>query len=229
MGFGAHFSYPEAAGKEFSHSLRPCSAPTSTLPVNTLCGHRLPLLHIEAIVVDRPSTRGRSWVLYDQKLSPSLGMELIFIVRIGMEDHCARPILAAADPKCSLEDIPDLREIVVVQRMMRTRLKAQNARVAMTSNVKSWEQLFSGHHNIFCPRCIGRGGASQIRRLIRLLSVGWRPPDWPPSGACLSLGASVLSSPRHAAEGDTTPGRRLVRGPLAILLSSLLRRMLSWS
>src|SRR5262249_44190092 len=108
-----------------------CSAPTSTLPVNTLCGHRLPLLHIEAIVVDRPSTRGWSWVLYDQDLSPSLGMELIFIVRIGMEDHCARPVLVAADPKCSLEDIPDLREIVVVQRMMRTRLKAQNARVRL--------------------------------------------------------------------------------------------------
>jgi hypothetical protein len=118
---------------------------------------------------------------------------------------------------------------VVVQRMMRTRLKAQNARVAMTSNVKSWEQLFSGHHNIFCPRCIGRGGASQIRRLIRLLSVGWRPPDWPPSGACLSLGASVLSSPRHAAEGDTTPGLRLVRCPLASLVSSSLRRELSWA
>src|SRR5262249_7987891 len=108
-----------------------CSAPTSTLPVNTLCGHRLPLLHIEAIVVDRPSTRGWAWVLDDQDLSPSLGMELLFIVRIGMEDHGARPVLVAADPKCALEDIPDLREIVVVQRMMRPRLKAQNARVRL--------------------------------------------------------------------------------------------------
>src|SRR5262249_31056361 len=119
----------ERSGRWRQSAAAECSAPTSTLPVNTLCGHRLLLLHIEAIVVDRPSTRSWSWVLYDQDLSPSLGMELIFIVRIGMEDHCARPVLAAANPKGSLEDIPDLREIVVVQRMMRTRLKAQNTRV----------------------------------------------------------------------------------------------------
>src|SRR5215510_3162092 len=64
--------------------------------------------------------------------------------------------------------------------------------VAMTSNVKSWEQLFSGHHNMFWPRCIGRGGASKRRRLILLLSVGWLPPSLPPSGACLALGTSIL-------------------------------------
>jgi hypothetical protein len=43
------------------------------------------------------------------------------------------------------------------------------------------------------------------------LSVGWRPPDWPPSGAGLHRGASLLSSPLHAAAGDPTPGLRLCR------------------
>jgi hypothetical protein len=50
-----------------------------------------------------------------------------------------------------------------------------------------------------------------MRRLILLLSVGWLPPDWPPSGACLARGSSVLYQPLHAAEGYTTPGLRLFR------------------
>jgi hypothetical protein len=38
---------------------------------------------------------------------------------------------------------------------------------------------------------IRRVGASNIRRLILLLSVGWLPPYLPPSGACLTLGSSM--------------------------------------
>jgi hypothetical protein len=58
----------------------------------------------------------------------------------------------------------------------------------------------SDHHDVFCSGCIGRGGASQRRRLILLISVGWRPPDWRPSGAGLHLGASVPA-------GLATPSR----------------------
>jgi hypothetical protein len=50
-----------------------------------------------------------------------------------------------------------------------------------------------------------------MRRLILLLSVGWLPPCLHPSGACLTLGTSVLYQPPHAAEGYTTPGLRLFR------------------
>jgi hypothetical protein len=50
-----------------------------------------------------------------------------------------------------------------------------------------------------------------MRRLILRLSVGGVPPDVRPSGACLCLGSRVLYQPLHAAEGDTTPGRRLCR------------------
>ena len=63
----------------------------------------------------------------------------------------------------------------------------------------------------FVLRCIGRAGASKRRRLILLLSVGWVPPYLRPSGACLSLGSSVLYQPLNAAEGYTTPGLRLFR------------------
>jgi hypothetical protein len=56
-----------------------------------------------------------------------------------------------------------------------------------------------------------------MRRLILLLSVGWVPPDWLPSGACLTRGSRSLSKPPHAAEGDTTPGLRLCRCTLETL------------
>src|SRR5918999_5435979 len=45
--------------------------------------------------------------------------------------------------------------------------------------------------HVFSPWSIGRAGASQRRRLITLIAVGWRPPDWPPSGAGLSRGTRI--------------------------------------
>ena len=54
-----------------------------------------------------------------------------------------------------------------------------------------------------------------MRRLILRLSVGWVPPSWPPSGACLARGARVLAQPLNAVARDTTPGLRLVRGTAA--------------
>src|SRR5688572_2172077 len=83
--------------------------------------------------------------------------------------------------------------------------------VVMTSNVKGWQQIFLGLHDVFCPWCMGGAGASKIRRLTLLLSVGWLPPYLHPSGACLCLGSSVLYQPLHAAEGYTKPGLRLFR------------------
>ena len=50
-----------------------------------------------------------------------------------------------------------------------------------------------------------------MRRLILLISVGWVPPYLRPSGACLTLGSSILYQPHNAAEGYTTPGLRLFR------------------
>jgi hypothetical protein len=50
-----------------------------------------------------------------------------------------------------------------------------------------------------------------MRRLILLLSVGWLPPYLHPSGACLTLGTSILYQPPNAAEGYAKPGPRLFR------------------
>jgi hypothetical protein len=61
-----------------------------------------------------------------------------------------------------------------------------------------------------------------MRRLILLIPVGWVPPYLPPSGACLCLGSRVLSQPRNAIAGATTPGRRLCRCTVGNLLSAWL-------
>jgi hypothetical protein len=97
----------------------------------------------------------------------------------------------------------------------------------MTSDVNSCQQIFLGLQHVFYPSCIRRAGASQSRRVIRRLAVGWRPPDWQPSGACLTLGSSSLYQPRNAAEDYTTPGLRLFRCTLATRLRSSLSRDLS--
>ena len=41
---------------------------------------------------------------------------------------------------------------------------------------------------------VRRAGASHIRRLLLLVDVGWLPPDWHPSGACLTRGTRVSFS-----------------------------------
>jgi hypothetical protein len=56
-----------------------------------------------------------------------------------------------------------------------------------------------------------------MRRLILLLSVGCLPPYVLPSGACLSLGSSILYKPPNAAEDYPKPGLRLFRCTLAHL------------
>ena len=68
--------------------------------------------------------------------------------------------------------------------------------------------VLSGQREVFRPPSLGRGGARKRRRVILLRSVGWLPPDVPPSGASLALGPRSLSKPLNAAEGDPTPGRR---------------------
>ena len=77
--------------------------------------------------------------------------------------------------------------------------------------------------SLFSPLCMKRGGASKIRRLILLLSVGWVPPYLHPSGACLNLGTSIPIGSLNAAEGYTKPGLRLFSYTLAYLLVVLRR------
>jgi hypothetical protein len=96
--------------------------------------------------------------------------------------------------------------VEIVWHRRETRRQTENTNV----NLEHWEKpIYSTDFSY--PRRIGKAGASKIRRLILLLSVGYIPPYLHPSGACLNLGASILYKPHNAAEGSTTPGLRLFR------------------
>jgi hypothetical protein len=59
-----------------------------------------------------------------------------------------------------------------------------------------------------------------MRRLIRLLSVGWLPPSLCPSGSCLSLGSRMPSGSLHATEDYTKTGAASLPMRVGNLLSS---------
>src|SRR5262245_3975369 len=78
----------------------------------------------------------------------------------------------------------------------------------------------SSYYLFFAPRCIGRAGARKRRRVILLLSVGWLPPDLPPSGACLHLGTRILLQASERHRGVYQPGAASVLMHVGHLLSS---------
>jgi hypothetical protein len=64
--------------------------------------------------------------------------------------------LADTSPNQALEPTP-----TAFARPSLRLLARLTASVAMTSNVKSWQQLFLGLHDVFYPSCIRRAGASK--------------------------------------------------------------------
>src|SRR4029077_1352173 len=101
----------------------------SPLPLHVLLGDRAALLHVEAPIVDRPAAGGRALVLHEQHQAPGAGGERRLEVRIRVEEHAARPIRRIPDLELPLEDVPDLGEVVLVERMVRARLVADEPRV----------------------------------------------------------------------------------------------------
>src|ERR671910_2838728 len=66
-------------------------------------------------------------------------------MRIGMENHRARAAFAPADVEGPFQDVPDLREVVVVQRMMRAGLEPQDSGVRLGGTLLArMEQHLSG-------------------------------------------------------------------------------------
>src|SRR5687768_11058404 len=98
-----------------------------------------------------------------------------------------------------------------LQRPRRSRCRQRlMPSVAMTSNVKRWSQLFEVM--MMLVSLVHRQRRSQSDPTVDPAAIrGLVTTVLAPSGACLPRGSSILYQPLHAAEGDTTPGRRLVR------------------
>src|SRR5262245_49890939 len=103
----------------------------ASLDLQILFRQRLALLHVEAPVVDRALARLRPRILHEEHETARLGGEILFEVRVRVEDHRARAQRPVADLERALEDVPDLREIVTMARMEGAGLVAHEARVGL--------------------------------------------------------------------------------------------------
>src|SRR5207245_6805897 len=99
----------------------------------------------------------------------------------GLTSACKRPPIAYAPTSLQLSAAPDAWRCYDFQ-------------------CQGSGTTFFRSSSLFSPLCMKRGGASKIRRLILLLSVGWLPPYLHPSGACLTLGTSIPVGSPNAAE-----------------------------
>src|SRR5260370_23488103 len=107
----------------------------ASLDLQVLLRQRLALLHIEAPVVDRALARLRPRVLHEEHEAARLGGKILLEVRVGVEDHRARAQRPVADLERALEDVPDLRKIVTMARMVGTGLVAHKTRVGLARSL----------------------------------------------------------------------------------------------
>src|SRR5678816_2333051 len=103
----------------------PMCSDVQTFPVRTA------RLHVEAPVVDRTAARARPWILHEEHDPARLGDQRLLEVGIGIEEHRARPVRLAPDAELALDDVPDLREVVLMARMVGAGLVANQTGVRL--------------------------------------------------------------------------------------------------
>src|SRR3954471_7597842 len=96
---------------------------------------RLPRVHVEAPVVNRALAGGGPLVLDEEHEPAGLGDEGRLEMRVGVIEHRTGAIFRVADGESALEDVPDLREVVLVEWMMRAGLVAHEPRVRLRRRI----------------------------------------------------------------------------------------------
>src|SRR6266404_1427968 len=99
--------------------------------IDAFVGDRLAFGHVEAAGKNRALAGRRAGILHDQDLAAGLGAEIAFEMRIGVEQHRARRAELAVDGEFALQDVPDLREAVIMLGMMCAGLQPKNAGVGL--------------------------------------------------------------------------------------------------
>src|SRR5229473_6337308 len=99
--------------------------PRSMLEVDLLrCRRRL---EVHPSLVDRPPARGRAGILDEQDGAAGLGPHLVLEMRVFHVDERAGAVLLLTHLELAVDDVPDLREVVLVEGKPRAGLVAQEA------------------------------------------------------------------------------------------------------
>src|SRR5438477_6670924 len=103
-----------------------------------LLGDGLARRHVEAAVVDRAASGYRSLVLHEEHEPAGRRRQRRFPVRVRIEQHRARAVRALTDLELAFKDVPDLREVVLVQRMVRAGLIAHEPGIGLCRTLGPW-------------------------------------------------------------------------------------------
>src|SRR4029450_9601375 len=132
----------EAAGR-FGRSAGPGEAPRASSAkrarfrssrrsaLEVLLGNGLARRYVEAAVVDRAAPGRRPLVLNEKHEPAGRRRQRRLPVRVRVEEHRARAVRTLADLELAFQDVPDLREVVLVQRMVRAGLIAHEAGIGL--------------------------------------------------------------------------------------------------
>src|SRR5262245_1362645 len=86
-------------------------------------------LEVHAPVVDRTRAGGRAGILHEQDGATRIGAHLVLVVWVFHVDERAGAVCLRAHPELAVDDVPDLREIMLVKGKPGTGLVAQEADV----------------------------------------------------------------------------------------------------
>src|SRR5438067_146160 len=104
---------------------------------DVLLGNRAAGGQVEPPIVDRAAP-GRWPLVLDEEHEPAgLGDEGRLEMRIGVIEHRPGAVRRLADREGAFEDVPDLREIVLVERMMRAGVVADQAGVGLGRRLRT--------------------------------------------------------------------------------------------
>src|SRR5215510_9209146 len=70
-------------------------------------------LEVHATIIYRAGPCRRAGILHEQHRAAGFGAHLVFEVRIFHVDQCARTVAPLAHLELAVEDVPDLREVVL--------------------------------------------------------------------------------------------------------------------
>src|ERR1700704_5694501 len=136
----------------------------SMLEVDLLRGRRC--LETHPPLVNRPPARGRAGILDEQDGAAGLGPHLVLEMRVFHVDERAGAVLPLAHLEFAVDDVPDLREVMLMERESRAGLVAQEAGIGHGRALRRWveEELGDVPEATHLP--LHLAGVPELRRVV---------------------------------------------------------------